>query len=32
MGLYKESGLVSATVNRVIDCMKVMMKEALRPG
>lgn len=32
MGLYKESGLVPASVNRVLDCMKVMMKEALRRG
>jgi site-specific recombinase XerD len=32
MELYKTSGLVPATVNRVIDCMKVMMKEALRHG
>jgi integrase len=32
MELYKTSGLVPATVNRVIDCMKVIMKEALRRG
>jgi integrase len=32
MGLYKDSGLVGASVNRVLDCMKVMMKEALRRG
>ncbi len=32
MGLYKNSGLVPASVNRVLDCMKVMMKEALRRG
>ncbi len=32
MELYKSSGLVPASVNRVLDCMKVMMKEALRRG
>ena len=32
MELYKTSGLVPASVNRVLDCMKVMMKEALRRG
>ena len=32
MELYKTSGLVAASVNRVLDCMKVMMKEALRRG
>lgn len=32
MGLYKDSGLVGASVNRVMDCMKVMMKEGLRRG
>ena len=32
MKLYKTSGLVPASVNRVLDCMKVMMKEALRRG
>jgi hypothetical protein len=30
MGLYKDSGLVSAGLNRILDCMKVMMKEAVR--
>ena len=32
MGLYKDSGFVPASVNRVLDCMKVMMKKALRRG
>ena len=32
MGLYKDSGLVSASLNRILDCMKVMMKEAVRKG
>jgi site-specific recombinase XerD len=29
-GLYKDSGLVPASLNRILDCMKVMMKEAVR--
>ena len=32
MGLYKDSGLESASLNRILDCMKVMMKEAVRRG
>jgi integrase len=32
MGLYKDSGLVPASLNRILDCMKVMMKEAVRRG
>jgi integrase len=32
MGLYKDSGLVAASLNRILDCMKVMMKEAVRRG
>ncbi len=32
MGLYKDSGLTPASLNRVLDCMKVIMKEAVRRG
>jgi len=32
MELYKTSGLTPASINRVLDCMKVMMKEAVRRG